>query len=334
MAEVVATVGASHGPMLSVPPDQWDCFARSDPRNDELYDQHGIRHDYDELVAERAARVASEVRIDRWRELWRSWQASIAALAALLDDAAPDLVVVVGNDQRESVYRDNQPSVLLHVGRELTDTPIDSDEKVQRRARSRARDLSEWAYSPVAQAGHPGAPAFSEYLTRRLLDAGFDPSITDSWPGGRSIGHAFGFVYQRLLAGREVPVLAISLNTFYPPNQPSPGRCVALGRVVAESLHSFPGAQRAAVIASGGLSHHLVDEELDGRVITALRGRDLDDLAALPPESLRGGSSEIRNWITMAPVAQSLPLRITDYTACYRNNAGIGSGTGFFGWSA
>jgi Catalytic LigB subunit of aromatic ring-opening dioxygenase len=334
VAAVVAAVGASHGPMLSIPPDQWDCFALTDPHNDELYDEHGTRHNYDELVAEHAARVAGEVSIEKWRALWQSWQDSVANLAGLLDDAEPDLVVVVGNDQRESVYRDNQPSVLLHVGSELIDTPIDSDEKVQRRARSRARDLSEWAYSPTEQAGHPGAPAFGEHLIRTLLDAGFDPSTTDTWPGERSIGHAFGFVYQRLLAGREVPALAISLNTFYPPNQPAPSRCVALGRVVAEALHSFPGAQRAAVIASGGLSHHLVDEELDRRVITALRDRDLDALASLPSESLRGGSSEIRNWITMAPVAHALPLRIADYSACYRNNAGIGSGTGFFGWSA
>lgn len=334
MAEIVAAVGASHGPMLSIPPEHWDCFALTDPLNDELFDEHGIHRHYQELVTERATRVNGAVNLATWRALWQSWQDSLAALASLLDDAAPDLVVVIGNDQREAVYRDNQPSLLLHVGQELVDAPIESPEKVARRARSRARDLSEWAYSPARSSGHPGAPAFGEHLVRTLIDAGFDPSITDSWPGERSIGHAFGFVYQRLLTTREIPVLAVSLNTFYPPNQPTPRRCVALGQALVESLRAFAGAQRAAVIASGGLSHHVVDEGLDQHVIAALRDKDLDALAGLRPELLCGGSSEIRNWITMAPASHSLTLKIADYSACYRNSAGMGGGTGFFGWSA
>jgi catalytic LigB subunit of aromatic ring-opening dioxygenase len=320
--------------MLSIPPDQWDCFEVTDPKNDELYDAAGTRHSYDELLAERAGQVSDRVNVDTWRGLWDHWQKSLSDLAALLNDAQPDLVVIIGNDQRESVYLDNQPGILLHVGDELVDQPIGSDEKVQRRARSRARDLAEWSYSPTTSSGHPGAPAFAEHLVTSVLSAGFDPAISNTWPGDRSIGHAFGFVYQRLLGGRDIPALAISLNTFYPPNQPSAARCVALGRAVGEAIESFPAADRVAVIASGGLSHHLVDEELDERVVTALRDEDLDDLSALTAESLRGGSSEIRNWVTMAPMAQPLSLRISDYTACYRNEAGMGSGTGFFGWSA
>jgi hypothetical protein len=333
VAEVVAAAGASHGPMLSIPPDQWDCFALTDPKHDELYDAQGTRHTYDELVADRAGHVADRVKVETWRTLWDQWQKSLVHLAGLLDDADPDLVIVIGNDQRESVYLDNQPSILLHVGDAMVDRPIGSEEKVQRRARSRARDLAEWAYSPATSPGHPGAPAFAEHVVASVLDAGFDPAITTTWPGDRSIGHAFGFVYQRLLGEHDIPALAISLNTFYPPNQPSAARCVALGRAVGEAIESFPGAGRVAVIASGGLSHHLVDEELDERVISALRDGDLDDLSALPSESLRGGSSEIRNWVTMAPMAGALSLRMSDYTACYRNEAGMGSGTGFFGWS-
>jgi 3-O-methylgallate 3,4-dioxygenase len=124
------------------------------------------------------------------------------------------------------------------------------------------------------------------------------------------------------------------LNTFYPPNQPTAARCVALGTALRDAIAQYDGGARVAVIASGGLSHHLVNEDLDATVVNALRQGDLDTLAGLPSTALLGGSSEIRNWIAMAPTTLALSLRQGCYEACYRNAAGIGSGMGFFGWAA
>ena len=47
-----------------------------------------------------------------------------------------------------------------------------------------------------------------------------------------------------------------------------------------------------AVVASGGLSHFVVDEELDHGIIQALREKDMAWLAGLDPKQLQAGSSE------------------------------------------
>jgi hypothetical protein len=334
MASVVAAAGTSHGPMLSISPAQWDCFAEADRFNQELYDASGARRDYAELA--RSRRPALEPRLDpaRWADSYSRWQAKISELSGFITDAAPDLVLVIGNDQRETMFNDNQPSVLVHVGESLPNAALESQEKAERRARSRVRDLSEWAYSPAGAAEYPGAPDFAGHLVGNLLGAGFDPAVTTTWPGNRSVGHAFGFVYERLLGQLAIPSVAIALNTFYPPNQPTAARCVALGTVLHDAIRQYDGDARVAVIASGGLSHHLVNEDLDTTVVSALRRGDLDTLAGLPSAALLGGSSEIRNWIAMAPSALGLSLHVDYYEACYRNAAGIGNGMGFFGWSA
>jgi hypothetical protein len=85
------------------------------------------------------------------------------------------------------------------------------------------------------------------------------------------------------------------------------------------------------VLASGGLSHFIIDEDFDAAFIGALERRDLGFLGAIPPERLRAGTSEILTWIT---VAGAMPdgMRKVDYIPCYRNAKGIGCAMGFGVW--
>src|SRR5207302_8277361 len=117
---------------------------------------------------------------------------------------------------------------------------------------------------------------------------------------------AFNFVWNRLMTHRKMPMVPITLNTYYPPNQPTPARCYAFGQALARSIGSWDGNQRVAVLASGGLSHFAIDEDLDHRVIDALLERDEQSLKTLPVEYLETGSSEIRNWVTVAGALESL----------------------------
>ncbi len=72
------------------------------------------------------------------------------------------------------------------------------------------------------------------------------------------------------------------------------GRCrvqLQLGREI----------MRVGVFASGGLSHFIVDEELDRAVsCKALSKMTSASLARLDPKRLQAGSSEIRGWICAA----------------------------------
>jgi 3-O-methylgallate 3,4-dioxygenase len=76
-----------------------------------------------------------------------------------------------------------------------------------------------------------------------------------------------------------------------------------------------------------------VDEELDGRVMRALRERDAAALCALPRELLNAGNSEIRNWICMAGATEHLDLHSLAYFPGYRTPAGTGTGLCFGMWS-
>ena len=62
----------------------------------------------------------------------------------------------------------------------------------------------------------------------------------------------------------------------------------------------FRGDARIGVMASGGLSHFVVDEAFDHAMIDALRRKDAAFFRNAPLTKLMSGSSEMRNWICLA----------------------------------
>ncbi len=129
-----------------------------------------------------------------------------------------------------------------------------------------------------------------------------------------------------------VPIVPVLLNTYYPPNQPTPRRCYQLGRAIRQAIEGWPARKRVAVAASGGLSHFFVDEELDRHVLDLLAKKDGDALGALPAAQLESGNSEIRNWIATAGAVEHLAMRLVDYVPSYRSEAGSGVGMAFAVW--
>ena len=142
-------------------------------------------------------------------------------------------------------------------------------------------------------------------------------------------GHAFGFVHRRMMEDAVIPIVPLALNTYFPPNQPRPRRCFQLGQALRRAVQGARDVARVGILASGGLSHFTVDEELDRRVLDALRNKDGESLCTLPLEKLNSGNSEIRNWITLAGACEHLTVGWQDYVPCYRSAAGTGCGMGF-----
>src|SRR5207237_378308 len=87
------------------------------------------------------------------------------------------------------------------------------------------------------------------------------------------IGHAFSFLYRRLWPECQVPIVPVMLNTYYPPNQPTPKRCYQLGQAIRSAVGSWSGGKRVALMASGGLSHIVIDEPLDQQRLDPLRAQ-------------------------------------------------------------
>jgi len=76
----------------------------------------------------------------------------------------------------------------------------------------------------------------------------------------------------------------------------------------------------------------VVDEELDQKVITAIRKKDSATLAGLDPRQLQAGSSEIRNWLVVGEMARDLDFDWIDYIPGYRTPALTGTGLAFAAW--
>src|SRR5690606_19762045 len=119
-------------------------------------------------------------------------------------------------------------------------------------------------------------------------------------------------VWRRIMGERPIPSLPIHINTYYPPNQPTPDRCYALGQAIRAAVESWDSPKRVAVLASGGLSHFVVDEELDREALDAMQKKDRQRLAALPRHRLNAGTSEIRNWIAVAGATEHLQMELFD----------------------
>jgi 3-O-methylgallate 3,4-dioxygenase len=166
-----------------------------------------------------------------------------------------------------------------------------------------------------------------------LGDADFDLAISKRLPAGEGEGHAMAYVHRHVMDARApVPIVPVFLNTYYPPNQPAPRRCYRLGEAVRRAVETFPGDSRIGVLASGGLSHFLVDEDMDRAILKALADKDSAFLQALPRKKLQAGSSEILNWIAVAGAAEGIDLDWFEYVPGYRTPAGTGTGMSFATW--
>jgi hypothetical protein len=187
-------------------------------------------------------------------------------------------------------------------------------------------------YAMASRRTFDAHPGLASDIIVGLMAAGVDVASSAGEPSGHGFGHAYGFIIKRLLDASPAPVVPVLLNTFYPPNQPTPQRCVQFGEALRTAIDDSPLPLRVALVASGGLSHFVPNEELDTAVLDAITTDDVDALAALPPALLEAGSSEIRNWITVASAARGRRVVFREYVAGIRSAAGTGVGMGFVAW--
>jgi 3-O-methylgallate 3,4-dioxygenase len=193
------------------------------------------------------------------------------------------------------------------------------------------RAAARW-YEEKEPRDYPVDAGLARHLIDTLIDGEFDIATSDATPVGEGEGHAIGFVHKRIMKD-VVPIVPICINTYYPPNQPTPRRCYRLGQALRAAVESYPGDQRVGIVGSGGLSHFVVDEALDRGFIDMLRNKDAAGIQAFPREKLNSGSSEIRNWIAVAGAVEHLSLEWSLYEPGYRTPAATGTGLGFAFWS-
>lgn len=316
--------------MLNLGAEQWQHRAEADFAHGKLMMTDGRALTYLQLLAERGPRFRADIALDVLRQKASACQAALDRLADVLEAGAPDLVVIVGDDQGELFTPENQPAFAIYHGNEVLTTTgkytEDAPEWMQQVGRGY---LMDGVYSL------PGAPAFATGLIERLMDEAVDVTAVGSVkdPTKAGFGHAFGFIVKRLFR-RSIPIVPVLLNTYFPPNVPTSARCYEVGRKLRRAIQAMPGNARVAVIASGGLSHFVIDEAVDRGVLDAFHSRDERLLSSIPRNALKSGSSETLNWILTAGAVDFLPLQMAEYQALYRTEAGTGVGAGFCYWAA
>jgi hypothetical protein len=337
MAQLVLAIGTSHGSMLSTPPRDWDGRAAADRRNEALAFR-GKTYAFDELLAlrkdedlaPRNAPLARQAHHDRC-------QKQLDALSAILFAARPDALVIVGDDQHEWFQPELQPTFGIFCGdrvMNLAPTQAEMDRHIRE-----GRGASISGNHPPQDQAYPVAKGLADWIIAQAMADGFDIAAAMTQPrqaqGLVNLGHAFGFIYRRLLKDTPVPLVPILVNTFYPPNQPLPRRCFDFGRSIAHAIRSWAGDARVVVVGSGGLSHFVIDEPFDRRILGALRAGDTAALLGESDDLYRSGTSETKNWIVTAGMVEGtgFAMKLLDYVPCYRTEAGTGNAMAFATWS-
>ena len=354
MAEIVLGIGTSHSPMLAQPPELWAVHGQNDKRNQELvFPPDGVIYAYDEAAERANPDIAKLVDPELFKKQHANLTAAIGELAKSLSDAKPDAVIIISDDQDEIFFEDNMPMFNIFWGDTIPliarTPPEDAPPAVKAMA---------WGYGDVSM-DVPVHTELGRHIIEHMIDNEFDVSHSKyireesggmvarryPTPNGEStyartteprkqgMPHGFSFVIKRLMDNKPVPIVPVSLNTCYPPNQPTPSRTYAFGQQIRAAVESWKPGARVAVIGSGGLSHFVVDEELDRAALKAMVENDAETLSNLPRHRLNSAASETRNWIAAAAASSHLKGEILAYEPVYRTPAGSGGGWGMVRWN-
>lgn len=326
MAKIVLGIGSSHSPALLMEPPAWLARGLTDDRAWALYDETGARVRYDGLLERHGDAMAAQLDPELMSARHAANEAGIAAISAKLLEVNPDIVLMVGDDHKELFDDDNMPAISVFWGETLRYRPTGFMKWKY------ADDLKAEIWYPQEEKDYPVAHEQALRLIGDLMERGFDPAHSKYLRDDQSMSHSFGYIYHRIMTSKIWPVIPVTVNTYYPPNQITPRRAFQLGRALRDIIEGWPEDLRVCVMATGGLSHFVVDEQFDRDFIELLRSGDEEGHAALPRDKLQSGNSELRCWSVLAGAAHGMKFDLIDYVPCYRSMAGTGCGMAFATW--
>jgi len=325
MAKIVFGMAVPHSGMLGQAPEDWLNNGARDRNNPTLWYRNRT-WTYPELEAERKAAYEPLLTLEERSARQKRNRAAIGAMKAAYERADIDVAIILGKDQKE-IFTHHSPSIAIYSGAEVYNGP-------PQRA----------VYAPDHAVTHRCHPELARYLIDWFQRDNFDLTDLFAWPDNvwmkplpekPIVPHAFSFVYHQIMSDQPPPHVPILMNCFYEPTQPSMRRCIAFGVSLMNAIKAWPGEARVAIIASGGLSHFVCDEEFDQRIMGMLRAYDFEGLAAVNKDAYQSGTSEIKLYVSvmMALRDAGAQLKLVDYVPSYRTPAGTGEGMGFMYWS-
>ncbi len=328
MARLTAAFASSHSVMLAAQLEDWLTRFRVSDLRMPYFDDEGKKISYETVLARAPDGIAELITEEAITRRFNEVQAAMESMKQQVQAAKLDVLVIVGDDQYEMFKDDHMPSLGVYYGETIRNAvreELPPEEWYRRAQMCRLEEDTE--------ANYPCHSKLAVHLIENMIEREFDVAAVSATPPDLTEGHAYSFVHRWYLKGAIIPVVPIFLNTYNWPNPPTPKRCVKFGKTLRELIASYPEDLNVGLMASGGLSHFIVEEKMDRDIMAALRGKDLDFLGNLDARKLKAGSSEIRNWIVVASAATDLNVTWESYTPGYRTMAGTGTGLGFARWS-
>ncbi|MGB6890884.1 MAG: extradiol ring-cleavage dioxygenase [Xanthobacteraceae bacterium] len=332
MAKIVLGLGSSHTPMLLASDETLPRFAETDQKIKHR-DKEGRPATYAELLEKADPKMSAMVAPGALVARQNTVRTAMTRLSNTLNSAQLDTLIIMSDDQDEAYLEDARPTFAIYYG----DTILNSNEQHEQYHQR----FPEWYvknrqafFEDDAPRAYPVDAKLALHLIDWLMDNGFDPASSKCMRKGEGEGHGMAYVHRRLMdETTPIAIVPVFLNTYFAPNQPRPRRCYELGRAIRQAVGTFPGDARIGIIASGGLSHFLVDEDFDRAILKACADKDAKFLQNLPRNKLHAGSSEILNWVGVAGACEHLDLNWFEYVPGYRTPAGTGTGLSFACWA-
>ena len=294
-------LASSHAPALFEPKERWPLVYSAIPEYMKDAQPHTARLETPEVI---------QGYIDRINTAFEVLSEQIRAYR-------PDALVVIGDDQGDMFDASFNPTFSIFTGETLW-------------------GLDGTPYRPLAERHKLTFPChaeLAEFLHKSLVKRGFDMVSSARFrPLGRpehGVSHMISQPVPRLIPALDIPIVPLFVNEYYPP-LPSAKRCYELGLAIAGALAERP--ERVAIYASGGLSHDpsgpragWIDEPLDRWFLERLERNDgeaLQHLFTFDSDTLRGGTGEMRAWISVAAAMQR-PARVLDYIPAHHSKVGL-----------
>jgi 2,3-dihydroxyphenylpropionate 1,2-dioxygenase len=247
---------------------------------------------------------ASRPTLDQQKKLRRDAEAAFAVLRNDFEQAKPDVLIVVANDQFVNFFWNNIPTFFVTIGDEVK---------------------GQFTRHHFHYRNH-------KELGKQIIRAGMEKGIDFSFGEHIELQHTQNVPLHFLLPEPKIPILPIYVNTWVDP-APSPGRCYRVGELVRAVADD--SKERVAILATGGLSHFPgsprigeIDETFDHKLLEVMRdgkGRSLVEYSV--QDLLQAGDTEFLNWMVVIGAIGDAKAGYTAYMPDF-----VATGWGFVSW--
>jgi protocatechuate 4,5-dioxygenase beta chain len=244
-------------------------------------------------------------------------QQALTALGEMrrrLEVARPDVLVMFSNDHLLNWPINNVPEYTVGIA-ETHDGP--------------AEWFDEWlGMEQYRVPGHSG-------LARFLVNESARRRVALAWMGDEmQFDDGISVPTHYLNPDARFRLVPVTMNCTVPPI-PEPARAYEVGRTLREVIRAYPGAERVAVVATGGLSHEpggpryfWVDEEFDRGFLDLLKRGDHEALLReCTLERMEaagsGGTAELLSWVLVLAMTRG-PADVLAYMPAIAWRSGTG----------